>query len=155
VSLPFVSCQCLTFGSTDCLREAIGFFLRQEYDGRKELAIVNDLVDQHLRFDHPDVRIVNADSRYATLSDKRNAAVEYSRGDMIVCWDDDDSHLPGHLTSCARYLEGYDYARPDRCFVWVTDDRIERIAGSFIARQSCDCVGMVQRYLADLPAAAL
>ena len=34
--LPFVSCQCLTFGRPAMLNEAVECFLRQDYPGPKE-----------------------------------------------------------------------------------------------------------------------
>lgn len=132
--LPGISCQCLTYGRTAYLEEAIEFFLRQDYAGPKELIVMNDLPDQRLIFDHPDVRIVNAGSRFGTVGEKRNAAVRCSSGDVIVCWDDDDGFLPGHLSACARYIDGYDYARPSRCLVWVENTRIDGVAGSFISQ---------------------
>jgi glycosyltransferase involved in cell wall biosynthesis len=134
VTLPAISCQCLTFGRTACLEEALEFFLRQDYAGPKELVIVNDLPAQRLAFEHPEVRILNAASRYAKIGAKRNVAVRESSGEVIVCWDDDDGFLPGHLSACARYIDGYDYARPSRCLVWLDDTRIERVAGSFVAQ---------------------
>ncbi len=134
MALPAISCQCLTFGRTACLEEALEFFLRQDYPGPKELVIVNDLPAQRIVFDHAEVRIVNAAARFPTIGEKRNAAIRHCSGDVIVCWDDDDGFLPGHLSACAHYIEGYDYARPNRCFVWADNSRIERTSGSYIAQ---------------------
>lgn len=36
-SLPRVSCQCITYGRTTLLDEAVECFLRQDYPGEKEL----------------------------------------------------------------------------------------------------------------------
>ena len=57
--LPKVSCLCPTYGRPQCLEEAIFSFLTQDYQGEKELVILNDLADQTLIFDHPDVKIIN------------------------------------------------------------------------------------------------
>ena len=45
---PKVSCYCPTYGRTSFLEEAIYSFLNQDYDGEKELIILNDLEDQTL-----------------------------------------------------------------------------------------------------------
>ena len=57
---PKVSCYCPTYGRTSSLEEAIYRFLNQDYDGEKELIILNDLQDQTLFFDHPEVKIINS-----------------------------------------------------------------------------------------------
>ena len=132
--LPSVSCICLTYGRTKGLQEAVQFFLDQDYVGAKELIIVNDLQEQELVFEHPEVRIFNLPQRFDNLGAKRNYAVGRSRGNVILTWDDDDGYLRRHITECVRLIEGYDYAKPDKCFVWVGDDEIERIAGSFMSQ---------------------
>jgi hypothetical protein len=40
-SLPRVSCQCITYGRTTLLDEAVESFLRQDYPGEKELEVVS------------------------------------------------------------------------------------------------------------------
>lgn len=132
--LPSVSCICLTYGRIECLQEAIQFFLSQDYEGAKELIVVNDLPQQEIVFDHPEVRIFNLRQRFDNLGAKRNFAIGHSRGDVILTWDDDDGYLCHHITQSVRLIEGYDYAKPDKCFVWVGDDEIERIAGSFMSQ---------------------
>ncbi|MEZ4657920.1 MAG: glycosyltransferase family A protein [Caldilineaceae bacterium] len=49
-----VSCICLTYGRPAVLEEAIYSFLQQDYQGPKELIVLNDYVDQTLYFDHPE-----------------------------------------------------------------------------------------------------
>ena len=60
---PPVSCMCLTYGRPHLLEEAVESFLRQDYRGLKELVVVNDLSDQHLAFEHPEVRITRVGRR--------------------------------------------------------------------------------------------
>ncbi len=115
-ALPLVSACCITYGRTACLEEAIRFFLDQDYPGPKELVVVNDLPEQRLVFDHPEVRIVNLPERVPTIGEKRNFAVRETRGEILLCWDDDDGYLPHHVSSCVGYLADADYARPDKCF---------------------------------------
>jgi len=76
---PPVSCMCLTYGRPHVLEEAIESFLRQDYDGVKELIVLNDLDCQTLRFDHPEVRMINVPSRFYTVGEKRNACAALAR----------------------------------------------------------------------------
>ena len=94
---PAVSCICLTYGRPHVLEEAIYSFLRQDYGGRKELIILNDYVEQTLRFDHPEVRVINLPVRFRTVGEKRNAAIALAKHDLLFVWDDDDIYLSHRL----------------------------------------------------------
>jgi len=95
---PAVSCMCPTYGRVSLLEEAVESFLRQDYPSEIELLIVNDLPKQRLIFDHPQVRVFNRDKRFTTMGEKRSFAVENSKHDWIIAWDDDDIHLPWRIT---------------------------------------------------------
>jgi glycosyltransferase involved in cell wall biosynthesis len=95
--LPELSCVCLTYGRPAVLEEAIHSFLQQDYQGTKELVILNDYEDQILEFDHPEVRVINVPRRFRTVGEKRNAAVALCRHDLLFVWDDDDLYLPHRL----------------------------------------------------------
>ena len=125
MGLPFISCQCLTYGRVTELEEAIMFFLNQDYPGPKELVIVNDLAEQTLVYDHPEVRIFNLKERFPTLGEKRNFAVEQCRGDFIVVYDDDDGYLPHHLSLCARLALTWEVFSVNKCFYWTNFKEIE------------------------------
>lgn len=56
-----LSCKMISYGRVEYLEESLQSFLNQDYDGEKELVIVNDYPEQKLIFDHPDVRIFNLD----------------------------------------------------------------------------------------------
>ena len=96
-ALPGVSCLCLTYGRPAQLEEAIESFLRQEYAGAKELIVLNDYAEQHLRCDRPDVRVVNIARRFRTVGEKYNAAAALATHDLLFVWDDDDLYLPHRL----------------------------------------------------------
>jgi hypothetical protein len=132
--LPRVSCICLTYGRTARLQEAIAFFLAQDYRGEKELIVVNDLAEQELVLDHPEVRITNFRTRFPSLGDKRDHAIAQSTGQVLVTWDDDDGYLPAHITECVRMLDGHDYAKPDRSLSWSGELVIDRIGPSALAQ---------------------
>ena len=92
-----LSCKMITYGRVEYLEESLQSFLNQDYDGEKELVIINDYPEQKLIFDHPDVRIFNLDYTFPTIGDKENFAVSQCKGDTIIVWDDDDLALPNHL----------------------------------------------------------
>lgn len=96
--LPRISCVCITYLRDDLLEEAIESFLRQDYKGPKELIIINDYDGQTLKFNHPDVYILNTKRRFNTIGEKRNTSIALSNYDWIAPWDDDDIYLPHRLT---------------------------------------------------------
>ncbi len=99
-----LSCKMITYGRVEYLEESLQSFLNQDYDGEKELVIVNDYPEQKLIFDHPDVRIINLDYTFPTIGDKENFAVSQCKGDTIIVWDDDDLALPNHLKNIDKYF---------------------------------------------------
>lgn len=115
-SLPSVSIHCITYGRPFLLEEAIESFLRQTYSGTKEMVILNDLSEQELIFDHPEIRIINEPRRYPTLGDARNALIEKQTGDIIIQLDDDDIILPQYISTCVKLLGDKDWMMPKNGF---------------------------------------
>jgi glycosyltransferase involved in cell wall biosynthesis len=95
---PKVSCYCPTYGRTSFLEEAIYSFLNQDYDGEKELIVLNDLEDQTLFFDHPQVKIINSKERIIPLGKKFNECISHCSGEYIFVWDDDDIFFPWKIS---------------------------------------------------------
>lgn len=109
VIYPFISAKCITYGRVDTLEESIYSFINQDYPGKKEMIIVNDYSLQKLVFDHPEVKIYNLDTTFATIGEKENFAMSKCSADIICQWDDDDIALPNHLNNVAKYFtEGSD-----------------------------------------------
>lgn len=94
----------ITYGRVEYLEESLYSFLNQDYDGERELVIVNDYPLQRLIFEHPLVRIINLDKTFEWLGNKENFATEQCRGEVIVQWDDDDMALPNHLSNVHKYF---------------------------------------------------
>lgn len=94
----------ITYGRVEFLEESLHSFLIQEYDGDRELVIINDYPLQKLVFDHPLVRIINLDRTFDCLGEKENFATQQCRGDIIAQWDDDDMALPNHLSNIEKYF---------------------------------------------------
>jgi glycosyltransferase involved in cell wall biosynthesis len=99
----------ITYGRVEFLEESLYSFLMQEYDGERELVIINDYPLQKIVFDHPLVRIINLEQTFQCLGEKENFATKQCRGDIIAQWDDDDMALPNHLSNINKYfVEGSD-----------------------------------------------
>jgi glycosyltransferase involved in cell wall biosynthesis len=95
-----------TYGRPDYVAESLAMFLAQDYE-RKELIVFNDCPGQTFVGAFPNVRIVNCDSRFASLGDKRNAATHYAAGELIAVWDDDDVYLPWRLSHSVATMRRY------------------------------------------------
>lgn len=103
-SLPKISCYCCTYARPRVLEEALHSFLQQDYEGEKELIILNDCADQNLIYDHPQVKIYNFKERIKPLGKKFNYSVSLCTGDIFMPWEDDDIYLPWRMSTTLKYL---------------------------------------------------
>ncbi|MCB0165886.1 MAG: glycosyltransferase family 2 protein [Anaerolineae bacterium] len=118
VALPPVSCICLPQGQPERLEEAIYSFLQQDYQGQKELVILNDNADQLLEIDHPEIRIVNLSEQFFAPNQKRNAAIALCAHDLIFVWDDDGIYLPHCISfSIEKFRKRKGFFKPTKVFV--------------------------------------
>ena len=116
---PAVSCICLTYGRPHVLEEGIDSFLRQDYAGRKELIVLNDYAGQTLRFDHPEVQVINCTKRFRTVGEKMNAAVALASHDLLFVWDDDDIYLPHRLRFSIEHFDPQQgFFKPGQAWFW-------------------------------------
>lgn len=102
MNLPSFSAICITYARVPQVEEAVESFLRQRYDGQKELVILNTYAGHRLEFYHPEIKIINADAAPPTLGETRNVAISHAIYDWLVTFDDDDFYLPNHLSNFAR-----------------------------------------------------
>jgi hypothetical protein len=102
---PAISCKCITYGRVNLLEESIESFLRQNYEGKKELIIINDYPLQKLYYDHPEIKIINVSETFETIGHKENFAVNHCNYNIIAVWDDDDIAMPNHLSNIAKYFQ--------------------------------------------------
>ena len=65
--LPKISAICPTFGRVEHLKHAIECFLRQQYDGERELIVLNTFNRQKFIGKFPNVLIINLDNRPKSL----------------------------------------------------------------------------------------
>lgn len=116
-----VSCLCLTYGRPALLEEAIESFIRQEWDGPKELIVLNDHPDQQLLYHHHEVRVFNMPWRIPSLGRKRNISVHLAKYDRLLVWDDDDIHLPWRIEETMKALAASQYFKSGQLWLWEGD----------------------------------
>jgi glycosyltransferase involved in cell wall biosynthesis len=87
-----------TYNRRPFVAQAIKYLLRQNYPN-KELIILDDGTDQicDLVPDLPEIKYTALPSKL-TVGEKRNLAVEASRGEIILHWDDDDWMHPCRIS---------------------------------------------------------
>jgi glycosyltransferase involved in cell wall biosynthesis len=104
MEFPFISAKCITYGRVDTLEEALHSFLIQDYPKDKcELIIVNDYPNQHLIYNHPQVKIYNLKDTFPLIGEKENFAIDKCKGELIAVWDDDDIAMPNHFSNIAKH----------------------------------------------------
>lgn len=128
--LPPVSCICLNAGYPEHLEEAIYSFLQQDYDGPKELIILNDDPAQTLAYDHPEIKIVNLPQQVQFERGKWNAAVTFCTHDLIFVWNAADISLPHRISVSVKKISKADdhlHFMPSTIFIWEN----ERVSGPY------------------------
>jgi hypothetical protein len=93
------------YGKAPCLSELIYSFLNQDYKGKKELIILNDLDKQKIVFNHPEVKIINLENRIIPLGAKFNKNVEYCQYDILSVMEIDDIYLSNHLSNAIQKMK--------------------------------------------------
>ena len=109
-----VSCVCCTYGRFSFVRRSISFWLRQDYQD-KELIIFNTAsvpLSLDASISHLGIRVINqpvhitSGEAYTSLGMVRADALNHARGDVYICWDDDDMFLPWHISQGIEQLLG-------------------------------------------------
>ena len=101
---PLVSCIMPTYNRRQFVPQAIKYFLRQDYP-YKELIILDDGTDKicDLVPDLPEITYTALSSKLS-VGEKRNLAVEASRGELILHWDDDDWMHPCRISYQVEHM---------------------------------------------------
>ncbi len=109
-----VSCIMNTYGRFETVRQSMTFWKQQDYED-KELIIFNTApvpleLDDSVKDNH-EIRVVNwqteagTDIVYSSLGKIREDSIMFSRGDIYICWDDDDMFLPWHISQGIKKLK--------------------------------------------------
>lgn len=99
-----VTCVCPTYGRTQMLAEAVESFIRQKFSGQKELLVINDLPEQKIIINHPEIRVINLNERFNNLGDKRTFSYKQAKYPLILTWGDDDIHLSNRIQRAVNGL---------------------------------------------------
>ena len=105
-----VSCLMPTRDRPDLARQAVKYFLAQDYP-HKELVIVEDGPPRlaPLLPDDTRIRLVSrAPAATASIGALRNQACQLARGDILLQFDDDDWHGPARVSRQAAAIAGGD-----------------------------------------------
>jgi hypothetical protein len=114
---PFITWLTLTYGRVNHLEEAIGCWLEQDYDGPREMLIVNSFTPQVLHGDFPNVRIVNLPVRPPNIGALRNTAIQHAQDGIILMVDDEDLVLPHHTSNYVKHFdEKTQWVWPEKAF---------------------------------------
>lgn len=129
---PFITAICVTYGRVRYLENAIADFLAQDYDGKREMVVLNTFPRQNFpcigSVDSP-VIAINLKERPASLGVARNQAIECADGDLLVVFDDDDAYLPHLLSTFAEHWEpGLHWLWLDKR-LWAEGSQIKGIVG--------------------------
>lgn len=116
LSIPLISCICITDKRPDLLQKAINCFKSQNYLN-KELVISypkNDLLSKKVISDEQNaqLKILSIEREKDTsLGEARNQAIKKSNGEYVCTWDDDDWYHPSRISyqynSIQNKGEGY------------------------------------------------
>src|SRR5687768_803991 len=108
---PLVSCICITHNRIHLLEKSIHYFSNQTYP-KKELIVgytSDDVTTENYltRISHPLIRPLKFSSdRDLKLGEKRNLAIEFSKGFYFCVWDDDDWYGESRIEFQVDKLKG-------------------------------------------------
>lgn len=128
MTLPKVSCYCATYGRPWALEESVMSFLKQDYEGEKELVILNDYRDHTLHYQHPEITIINVPNRIVPLGKKFNETVSFCTGDVLLPWEDDDVFLPNRIRYSVENMQNGFYHNG---FAWAEGKDGLVLSGNF------------------------
>lgn len=101
MSREFVSVVTPTYNRRNFLPMLIHLYKTQTYPKEyRELIILDDSLESNedlIPKDYPNIRYYHQTEKM-TLGEKRNKLNELAKGDIIICFDDDDYHYPERIT---------------------------------------------------------
>lgn len=88
-----ISVLTMTYQRHHILEEAIHSYLQNNLEDT-EMVVLNDSPEVSYYFNHPNIRVINHPTRFATLGQKLAFGFEQCRGEYIYRLDDDDLLTP-------------------------------------------------------------
>jgi glycosyltransferase involved in cell wall biosynthesis len=101
---PFISVLTITYKRKNFLEEAIYSFLNQIYDGPMEMVIINDCPDVQYVFDHKNIKVINLNYRFSSISEKLKYGFIACGANNIYRLDDDDLLCPWALKCVSQQI---------------------------------------------------
>lgn len=137
MKLPTVSAFCATYGRPPRLvEESIESFLRQDYEGERELIVLNDFDRQTFTYNGDErVRIFNNTSRIMPLGRKFNTAISLCNGEIIMPWDDDDIFLPHRMTLTVERMKN-DFFHSYNAWFYDGGDTVKQAENYFMCNMA-------------------
>ncbi len=109
---PLVSCVMCTYGRFSEVQRSLTFFLDQNYE-HKELIIFNTAgkrLELSEELKNKNIQIINqqisteTNKPYTNIGEVRRDSIKHMKGDIYICWDDDDLFLPHHISQGVKKL---------------------------------------------------
>lgn len=128
---PFVSVVTPTYNRGRFIAASVACYKAQTYPkDRMEWIVLDDGTEKieneflELTKDLPNIRYISLAEK-VNIGEKRNRLNQEARGDIIVCWDDDDYYYPERVAHAVVKLEGntkYEVAGSSEMYMGFTDD---------------------------------
>lgn len=147
-----------TYRRFTCVERSISMFLDQDYDGQKEMVILNTdeehplVLGQTLR--NKNIRVINNNVDYKThklynnVGSVRRDAINHATGTHYICWDDDDIFLPWNIKQCVDGLKRNPDMwawKPEYSTFWKSDNTLE-IAGNAMEASIISDIEKIREY---------
>jgi glycosyltransferase involved in cell wall biosynthesis len=109
-----VSVICPTYERSAQLREMIGYYRAQTFNGALELLILDDSPEPseflaNGQYRNAGVRYIHRSGDRMSIGAKLNALMEQARGDVLMRFDDDDYYAPAYVERMLELLSDNDY----------------------------------------------
>ena len=118
-----ISVLTITYQRYHLLEEAIQSFLRNFQEG-DEMVVINDSPDVKYIYDHPNVKIINTEFRFPSISKKLEWGYKQCQNNYIYRLDDDDLLGPNSLGIVKNGVNidaDYDIYRSDSHYFFVNN----------------------------------
>jgi glycosyltransferase involved in cell wall biosynthesis len=125
-----ISVLTLTYKRPHLLEEAIQSFLFQ--DMMTEMVVINDNPEVDYVFDHPNVRIINHNQRFPSISAKIEWGYKQCVNDYVYRLDDDDllmSYALSNVQNDIIHNPGYDVYRSKGMY-FFSENKYQGVGGS-------------------------
>jgi glycosyltransferase involved in cell wall biosynthesis len=131
---PLVSCLMMTRGNLELMKYSLASYQRQAYIHRELVVVAEPDAGEKVRAFIGSQKLLNVSVFVAppglTLGDHRNLAAARARGEILVCWDDDDLSDPRRIDTIVNMMRrtGAAAAFLSRFLIWWPQRRVAGIS---------------------------